>query len=163
MPSQTWLDANDIDYNYLKPNAFRLVLHNMPKVSYFCQTANLPGIQLDSATQPTPFYQVPHSGTEALHDDLHITFLVDAHLRNFGELYNWIKSIGMPEDNQQFIDWKYANVNKSLTKRTDESGIECDATLHVLTAKGNPSILVALKGVWPSQLASLDFDAAITD
>ena len=33
-------------YNYLRPNAFRFTIKDLPNVAYTCQSANLPSLQL---------------------------------------------------------------------------------------------------------------------
>ena len=49
-------------YDYLRPNAFRFGVKDIPNVSFTCQSANIPDIQLGYAVQPTPFVDIPTIG-----------------------------------------------------------------------------------------------------
>ena len=40
---------NPGELDYLKPNGFKFMVHNIPNVSYFCQAANIPEINIPSA------------------------------------------------------------------------------------------------------------------
>ena len=41
-----WSNNNPNELDYLRPNAFKFQIHNIPNVSYFCQAANIPEINL---------------------------------------------------------------------------------------------------------------------
>ena len=45
--------------DYASPTQFKVTIIKLPKVEYFCTTANVPGISLGSTVQPTPFKDVP--------------------------------------------------------------------------------------------------------
>ena len=44
--------------DYASPIQFRFKCTKLPNVEFFCQSANLPGISLGSATQATPLLDV---------------------------------------------------------------------------------------------------------
>ena len=77
--------------NFLAPTGFRLVLNRSPKVAFFSNAANLPGIILGEATQPTYLKDIPTPGDKIVFDDFNIRFLVDEDLKNYMELQNWIR------------------------------------------------------------------------
>ena len=37
---------NPGELDYLRPNSFKFMVHNIPNVSYFCQAANIPEINI---------------------------------------------------------------------------------------------------------------------
>lgn len=163
---QTWIDETDIGYDYVKPNGFRMSFHNLPKVSYFCQTANIPGFTMNPAMFPTPFHDLPISGDKGAFEQLRITFIIDAELRNFIELRNWITGIAFPDSNQQFIDLRNSGVNKplfKLNKFNEETGLYTDATLVVLTGKNNPYALLSFNDIFPIAISGMDFASTIGD
>ena len=45
--------------DYAEPTKFRFSLIKLPKVEYFCTAANIPGITLGGANQPTPLKDIP--------------------------------------------------------------------------------------------------------
>ena len=48
--------------NFLAPTGFKLVLNRSPKVAFFSNAANLPGITLGEAIQPTYLKDIPTPG-----------------------------------------------------------------------------------------------------
>ena len=63
--------------DYASPVQFKFGLIKLPKVEYFCTAANIPGITLGTANQPTPLKDLPIPGDKLEYDNLSITFLVD--------------------------------------------------------------------------------------
>ena len=63
--------------DYASPIQFRFKCTKLPEVEFTCQTANIPGISLGSATQPTPLIDVPLPGDKINYQSLDISFLVD--------------------------------------------------------------------------------------
>ena len=90
--------------NFLAPTGFKLVLNRSPKVAFFSNAANLPGITLGEATQPTYLKDIPTPGDKIVFDDLNIRFMVDEDLKNYMELQNWIRGLGYPESVQEIWD-----------------------------------------------------------
>jgi len=167
MPNQEWLDANEVEYDYLKPNSFRMSFHNIPKVSYFCQSVNLPGFTAGHTVLPTPFHDLPIAGDKGEFEPLSITFLIDSKLKNFLELRNWLIGIAFPDSYQEFIDLRTKNNNKSLTQKVgkydNESGLYADATLMILTNKNNPHSMVTFNDIFPISLSGQQFASDVTD
>ncbi len=165
MPSATWTEAHDIGDNYLRPNGFRLSFHNIPKVSYLCQSANIPGLSVGNPQQATPFFDVPVAGDKPTREDLVVKFLVDSDMKNYISIYNWIVGYSFPDDRDQFIDLRasgtHSILSRAITAYNEESGIYSDATLTVLTAKNNANIMIYYHDLIPVSLSGLPFDAAI--
>ena len=38
----SWSNNNPNELDYLRPNAFKFQIHNIPNTSYFCNAANIP-------------------------------------------------------------------------------------------------------------------------
>jgi len=167
MPSQTWLDQQVEGYDYLKVNSFKLSLLNLPHVSFYCQTANLPGLDLGIAMQPTPLMDLALAGEKMQHEDLQVQFVIDAKLQNWTELFNWIIALGRKDSQQEFIDLRHSGKNKSLSRNftplNEESGIYADATLMLLTGKSNPYAIINLTDIFPVRLSGIPFDATQTE
>ena len=65
-----------IVYNFLRPNAFKFVIKDLPHVAYTCQSANLPSVQNGFALQPTPFVDLPRIGDKLNYAEFNIRFLI---------------------------------------------------------------------------------------
>lgn len=167
MANDLWIESHDIGYNYLKPNSFRMSFHNIPKVSYFCQLANIPGLNTAFAEQATPFLDVPVVPDKLVYDPLTIRFIIDDQLKNWAELHEWITGIAFPNTRSEFNDLRASGTQKSLstklTKYNEESGIYADGTLTILTAKNNPFMSVYFKDMFPISLSSIEMDSTLAN
>ena len=65
------------NYNLLSPVSFKFQIRSLPSVSYFCQTANIPGMSLGETVRSTPFVDFPIPGDKVTYDPLSITVVVD--------------------------------------------------------------------------------------
>ena len=58
----TFAAGNPSELDYMRPNGFKFLVHNIPNVSFFCQSANIPDVTLGVATQATPLIVFPLPG-----------------------------------------------------------------------------------------------------
>lgn len=155
--SAQWDNRQPSNLNYLRPLGFKLNFERLPNVTYFCQSANLPTINLGVATQATPFIDMPVPGDKMTFDDLVVRFMVDEDMKNYIEMTNWIIGLGFPESRDQFINItnKGRRFNSPSDSNTGEYG---DATLTILTSDNLPNIQVKLQDCFPTSLSGLEFD-----
>ena len=152
--------------NYMSPLGFKLILSKTPKVDFLCQSANIPGISMGTAVQPTYLKDIPVPGDKVLYEDLTIRFLVDEQMENYLSIYKWITGLGYPESLGQFKQLKdddfrtKPGVNSDSDPRYFEFS---DATLQVLSSNYKPSIHVNFVDAFPGSLSTLEFDASIAD
>ena len=69
--------------NYLRPNAFRFSIKDLPNTAYTCQSANLPSLQLGFVNQPNPFVDIPRIGDKLTYGDFTIRFIIAEDMRNY--------------------------------------------------------------------------------
>ena len=152
--------------NYMSPLGFKLILSKTPKVDFLCQSANIPGISMGTAVQPTYLKDIPVPGDKVLYEDLTIRFLVDEQMENYLAIYKWITGLGYPESLGQFKQLKdddfrtQPGVNSDSDPRYFEFS---DATLQVLSSNYKPSIHVNFRDAFPIALSTLDFDVSQRD
>jgi|TARA_B100000424_G_C22696034_1_gene380050 hypothetical protein len=164
--------------DYASPTQFRFSIIKLPKVEYFATAANIPGITLGQANQPTPLKDIPIPGDKLEYDNLNITFLVDENLENYREIHGWLTGLGFPKDNEQFRNLQNAGSDRfPTTKNTglnkelgqirkavqDDGGLYSDATLFVLTSKNNANLEVRFRDLYPVSLSGLDYNQQETD
>ena len=163
--------------DYASPIQFRFKMTKIPKVEFFVQTANIPGISLGTATAVTPLYDYPIPGDKINFQTLDISFLVDENLNNYKELHDWISGLGFPSNHQQFADLQATGADRFPgstassvamgSKRTPaplaEGGIYSDATLTVLNSKNIAKTEIRFKNVYPTTLGSLSYDIKASD
>jgi len=144
--------------NFLSPAGFKFNIAKEPKVSFFCNTARIPEINLGLAIQPNYLKDLDIPGEKLTYGDLTIRFLVDENLENYMAVHNWLTGLGFPETAQEYRDLI-----------TDDQGIRdpleafSDGTLRVLNSNFKDAAVVKFKDMFPYSLSSLEFDATVTD
>lgn len=146
MTNSTWSKNRIENRNFLQPNGFKLSLEIFPKVSFYCQTANIPGISLTEINIPTPYRDYPVPGTETLYEDFRLSFLVDEDFQNYSSIHKWLRETGLALGPDSTTDPK---VSKGY--------------LEILNSNLKPSFTVDFDDMWPISLSTLDFSAAVTD
>ena len=149
--------------NYLSPTGFNFTWQRCPKVSFFSNTAQIPGIDLGVTIQPNYLNDIPRPGDKIDFSDFTLRFLIDEDLKNYMQLQNWMRGLGFPEN--------LAEIYRELAKAQEvyegemegEQLLYSDGTLQVLNSTSNPQFLVKFSGMFPTSLSTLDFDATPTD
>jgi len=164
--------------DYASPTQFKFGIIKLPKVEYFCTAANIPGITLGNANQPTPLKDIPIPGDKLDYDTLNISFLVDENLENYREIHGWLTGLGFPKDYSQFRDLQGAGSDRYPTTQNvglskelgqvkkavqDDGGLYSDATLFVLTSKNTNNIEVRFRDIYPVSLSGLDYNQQAND
>ena len=144
------LNRQPTNTNYLQPTSFKFFLHRNPAVTYFCQSANVPGIELGVIEQPTNmFTAVKQINSKPTYGDLTIGFAVDEKLTNWLEIHDWMRSVSNFEDFDDFI-----------TPTEDHFS---DATLMVTTSGMNSSVEITFKNCFPTTLGAIEFDSTVSE
>ena len=162
--------------DYASPIQFRFKCTKLPLVEFFVQSANIPGINLGSATQTNPLYDIPLPGDKITFAALDMSFLVDENLNNYKEIHDWILGLGFPSNNQQFQDLQSAGSDRfpgssrstaatgtSTPQPLNEGGIYSDAILTVLNSKNIAKTEIRFQNVYPTSLGGLNYDVRQTD
>jgi hypothetical protein len=129
----------------LSPVGFRFLLNNKPNVQYFCQAANVPGISISTIPHATPLKTYPIGGDEVTFEELSIRFLIDENMKNWREIYDWIITIGIPNEEAQD---KYRIVKEA-------GNLTTDATLTILTGNMNPQVNINFKDLFPVRIVNV--------
>lgn len=143
--------------NFLQPTKFLLTFDRIPAVQYFCQSVNIPGINLGQAPINTPTLDIFAPGNKITYNPLNVHFLVDERLEGWQQLHSWFRSIASPdsyEERKRLTDMQNALKNtKSLRNYSD-------ATLTVLSSLNNPILRVKFKNMFPITLSDITFDSS---
>ena len=161
-------------YDYATGTQWRLAFNRLPKTTWFCTAANIPGISLGEAQYPTPMTDINLTGDKLTFETLNITFIVDEELQNYRELWDWMVGIGAPKSHDQWtavlsegdgaVRQFGANDKDPRTKLTyEESNLYSDATLIVYNSKNMAKVNVQFKNMFPTSLSSLEYSQELTD
>jgi len=162
--------------DYASPIQFRFKCSKLPKVEFFCQTANIPGIGLGVADIETSLKSIPFPGDKVNYQDLAISFLVDENLENYKEIHDWIIGLGAPQDHTQFANLRATSSDRfpgtsssnaitgqATSDPLPESGMYSDATLTVLNSKNIAVTEIRFHNIFPTSLGALSYDVQASD
>jgi len=144
----TILNRNPQNTNPLQPTKFLLTFGRIQNTQYFCQSVNLPGVQLGEVNRATPFLDMYSPGTKLSYDPLDIDFIVDESLQSWKDMYNWFTTIADPDGFEK----------RTYVRELQHSEHFSDATLTVLSALNNPILRIEFANCFPLTLSSIDFD-----
>ena len=145
--------------NFLSPTGFRFTLVKAPKVSFFSNTAQIPGISITPAEQPTYLKDIPQPGDKMDFQDFTLRFLVDENLENYMQIQNWMRGIAFPDSLQDIYDLWGGKTDFPDADRKNPDNLTSDGTLVVLDSTQNPQFMVKFSDMWPTELTTLQFDA----
>ena len=161
-------------FDYATGTQWRLTFNRIPKTTWFCTAANVPGITLGEASYPTPMADMFITGDKLTFDTLNITFMVDEELQNYRELWDWLVGIGAPKQHSQWsttltkgdgaVRTFGTPDTDTRTKTTyEESNLYSDSTLIVYNSKNTPKVNVHFKNMFPTTLSALEYSQELTD
>lgn len=138
-------------HNPLLVNYFEFIMDRVPNMTYFCQTANLPGLGMGSVEQPTIFGVPINQPSGAIRfENLQITFKVDENLSNWLEIYNWIRRSG--------------NLGEDCTPPFSyQEKVESGGTLLITNSTYRPKIKISFKNLFPVSLSGIQFTSVLPD
>jgi hypothetical protein len=147
--------------NYLSSLNFKFVLAKYPKVDFFSTSAGIPGINLGVAIQPTYLKDIPIPGDKISYDDFNLKFFVDENLENYLQVHNWIRGLGYPESVAEYQE--FLNQDEYNPGVQNASSGQSDGSLIIYSSNYNPVAEVVFKGLFPTSLSTIEFDAKNTD
>ena len=145
--------------NFLSPIGFKFSLVKCPKVSFFANTAQIPGLNIQAAEQPTYLKDIPQPGDKMEFQDFTLRFLVDENLENYMQIQNWMRGIGFPDSLTEIYNLWSGNTDFVDADPKNPDNLVSDGTLIVMDSTNNPQFMVKYNDMWPTELTSLQFDA----
>ena len=159
------LTRNDLqNRKFLQPQGFRFQVARAPKVTFFGNSVNIPGITLRTTTQTTPgLKDIDLPGEIIDFEDLTLRFLVDEDLQNYQEIQNWIRGLGFPESLEEIYDLQDQKVGTARDGNTKTMNLYSDGTLTILDAMQHENFKVKFQELFPYSLSTIQFDATLSD
>jgi hypothetical protein len=145
MTQANWLVDKIDNANYLAPQGFKLSVLKFPKVSFLCQSVDIPGIRITDITVPNPFRDYSIAGTETEFEDLTVKFLIDEDMSNYATIHKWLKKTGLAEQYD-----------------TDKDPIEGQIVLEILNSNWQSNLVIEYDDAWPVSLSPVVFDSTET-
>lgn len=148
------LDRTPENLNFLNTYGYQVLIKKLPYVKYFTQKFEHPGCSIPSTSQPNPFTSIPHSGEHILYEPLTVDFKVDEDMKNYIEVYNWLRGLGFPDNFEE---------HKALTEMPVGERICSDISIIALTNVKNPNIMITYRDAFPVSISRLYFSTTEND
>ena len=153
-----WYEDQLTNRNFLSPIGFLFILDKARKVSFLCQKAEIPTVELGQVEIPTRgLVPIPVEGNMR-YSEFSMEFIVDEDLRNYMEIHNWIRALGIPDNVAERQTW--INANSDIITQDPKVS---DGTLQVLNNNNITNFDVVFKDMFPTNLSTLDFNVTNTD
>tara|TARA_Y100001954_G_C15652268_1_gene523309 strand:- start:311 stop:859 length:549 start_codon:yes stop_codon:yes gene_type:complete len=148
-----WYEDQLTNRNFLSPIGFLFILDKARKVSFLCQKAEIPTVQLGQVEIPTRgMVPIPVEGNMR-YSEFSMEFIVDEDLRNYMQIHNWMRALGTPQEFKERRVWL-----DRFAESPSEDPRFSDATLQVLNNNNIANFDVVFKDMFPVSLTSLPFD-----
>ena len=161
--SQTPWSKQLSNRNFLSPVGFKFSVTKLPKVDFFSNTAEIPGINLGVAMQPTYLKDIPVPGDKLTYDDFSLEFFIDENLENYLEVHKWLRGLGYPYSIEEFIDLKTNNEYLPDNAAKNSYNEYSDATLFIYNSNFNIISQVHFKDLFPISLSTVQFNSKESD
>ncbi len=162
-PNVNPFDKQVENRNFLSPVGFRFVLTKCPKVSFFSNSAQIPGLNINPAPQPTYLKDIPQVGDKMEFQDFALRFLIDEDLTNYMQIQNWMRGIAFPDNLGEIYDLWSGHGDFADGDPRNPDNLTSDGTLQVLNSSQNSQFMVKFNDLWPTDLTTLQFDATPGD
>jgi hypothetical protein len=158
----TALNRNPANFDLLQSTKFRVTFERLQGLTYFCQSANLPGVSLTEIPVPTPFVDLYVPGEKLVYDTFNLTFLVDEDLRTWTEIHDWIRGLTFPTDFKEYVDLAKQSNGANLRRTLNSKPQYSDASMSIYTNKNNVNFRIKLYEVFPTSLSTIIFNTGDT-
>lgn len=145
--------------NPLSPTGYLFSIQKLPELTYFSQQVNLPGISIGTAEFNNPLVRVPTPGEMLEFDQLTVEFLVDSNMKNYKAIYHWLRGLGFPENNSDYIEF----TNQDGLSISEMSLMTSNATLSILNNTNSVVSTISFEDCYPTSLGSLQFTSSVDD
>jgi len=155
--------------NFLSPVGFKFTIGRLKGVDFFCQSANIPSINMQVANQGTRFNKIPQPGDELYYEDLNVRFLVDENMKNWYQVSDWMREITTPYSSKEFgyARGEIESQNRKAKGKGDlaswDNQWRSDCSLFILSSNYQPVAEFVFRDAFPINLSTLTFDASVPD
>lgn len=149
------MDLNSDNVNLLNTQTFNFSINLCPKLTSYVQSVSVPGVTLGEAGVETPFVRVPEPGDKLTYSVLGVSFLVDEEMKNWLEIFDWMTSLGFPDNFRQ-----YGNIPSARRMNPDQ--VRSDMVLIIYSNQSLPILKVTFKDAFPIAVGDIPLTSTDT-
>jgi hypothetical protein len=146
--------------NLLQATKFLLTFDRIPNTTYFCQSANLPGVSVGQAQLTFPSLTAFAPGNQISYNNFNIVFTIDEALNSWKDLHNWFLSFASPNGTEE----RNRLTNQQNQYKTNSNAFKqySDGILTILNALNNPVARIHFHNMFPVSLSDIQFDTKLS-
>ena len=110
-------DGSEASFDGLASIRFKCKFDRIPNTIFFLQEWDIPGISMEPIVQPTPLLDLDQIGEKITYEPFTLTFLVDANMKNYKEIHDWMKLNSVGDHHQDVHSDAIIIINDSKTMR----------------------------------------------
>lgn len=139
--------------NYLSSTAFEVAIQRLPNVEFFVQKINIPSLGGGSVEQTTPLNNLFEPRPKILYTDLSLSFIVDENMRNYLEIFYWMKALGSDKDFSSYAEMLEIN----------PPGTKSDISILIQNSHKNANLEFTFYNAFPIDLSDIQLDLTQAD
>ena len=141
-------DGSPISFDGLQEHKYKVLFSKIPNTIFFLQSFSFPDVSVGQVVQQTQYLDIDGPGEKIVFKPFTMTFLLDAQMNNYFELFSWMKRMTVQGENIDEMGDCFLIVNDALKIKfvdcwpSDLGGIRfisntnepnyvvCDVTMH---------------------------------
>ncbi|MDA7701651.1 hypothetical protein N8864_04330 [Gammaproteobacteria bacterium] len=143
--------------NLLQPTQFKLIINrkNFPNLEYFCQSIQLPSMDVQAADLPySRLSAVPIAGDKLSFGTLECMIIVDENLNAYKEMFEWLQRIVQTNE--------ASGLDRSRNNDTTAPTV-ADITVAILSSHNNTTRTIRYIDCIPTTIGSLPMESTTGD
>lgn len=135
--------------NFLDASYHVMAVARLPMTVFTLQEATIPDVVLKDVRTGNPFVSLNYAGDSLQFSEFECIFIVDEEMKNYRELYAWLRGLAFPEE--------YAQYNDLVANEELVGGIRSDISLVVSNSSHLAKISIDMVECVPTSLSKLSF------
>jgi hypothetical protein len=151
-------DTSLCNTDLLQPAKFLFSIPRLTSTQFFCQSVTVPGVDTQSILQSTSYSDLPIPGDKLVYEPITINFLIDEELNSWFDIYDWMRGIAFPKNNEEYKNLKHQSRYSEQTKYPQYA----DAELITLSANNNAKMKFHFVDLFPVSLSGFTMDIRLS-
>jgi hypothetical protein len=145
--------------NFLLSNHFRFIITDLPDLTFYVQSVQLPDVSSITSNRPNPFTTIPEVGDHLNFSPLQITYLVDTQFKTYFSLFWWLSGYGHPTSYDDILNFNASRAARLPNPRPTPREIQkTTGMLSILRPDTDSSLAdILFTDLFPTALGQLAF------
>lgn len=157
--------------NFQSQLNFDFRVDRLPDFNFFVQKISIPQLTIAPTSNggENPFVKIPWPGDHMTFGDLSVDFKVGEGMRNWYEIFSWMRGISFPEKQSQYGDLKKGVLKdldgetRKVTTPRANGDIYGQGVLLINSSANNPQVSIKFVDMYPVGLSEAVFDTIDPD